>query len=63
MWICPNCRAENYEKGACECCGYSKDPIFDVIYKIKYWYTPSRTGETVRPMDIWYSESVCLREK
>jgi hypothetical protein len=23
MWICPNCDAQNFEKGDCECCGYS----------------------------------------
>ena len=23
MWICPRCSATNYNRGVCECCGYT----------------------------------------
>ena len=23
MWICPLCNAINFERGKCECCGYT----------------------------------------
>ena len=54
MWICPECKSINYEKGPCECCGYSGNQNNNNGYRIRYWQTPSRTDDTDTSMDIWY---------
>lgn len=59
MWICPNCRAENYERGPCGCCGYFKGWSLECPAKMKRCWTPSETDSTDQPMKIWYGENIC----
>ena len=52
MWICPNYRAENYEKGPCGCCGYYKGQALDNEI-------PLRRDGTDQPMGIMYPIITC----
>lgn len=58
MWICPNCKAVNYDRGACECCGYDGKCLID-DYRITYGQNPLTTDETTRPVDILWGTSIC----
>jgi hypothetical protein len=59
MWICPKCQALNYEKGECECCGYSKEQVLDKQYEIKKCYTPLRKDGIDQLCDIQYPIITC----
>ena len=52
MWKCPKCDAINYEKGACECCGFDGGKENKEGYRIIYPYIP-RAYESWDTPKIW----------
>lgn len=52
MWECPKCKAMNYEKGVCECCGFNGGKENTEGYRSLYPYEPIRTDEP------WYAPRI-----